>query len=339
MTHLNISLFMLVAFFVLPVSASAETLDAQTMAERGLSHAEDFPGLAGLCNMEDPIRDASKRHSGDSNREKGRSGANRRSTPLAPARVFDNLYYVGTGGVASWVIETSEGLIVIDALNNNAEAKKYLVGGLQTLGLDPNDMQYLIITHGHGDHYGGQDLLVSRYQPNVVMSDIEWTILEQPKLDFSSPRWGERPERDVSIEDGDVITLGDTSVRLYVTPGHTPGTVSLIFPVYDEGERHMAALWGGTGLNYGPVVSRIQSYSDAAERFRRKAEDAGVDVFLSNHPTRDGSAQRLKALKEHREGQPHPFVIGEEMAQGAFEMLRDCTRAQVLRLKADAGSE
>lgn len=334
MTRFTIAPFLLAVFFVLPVNASEETLGAREMAVRGLSHVEDFPGLAGLCNIEDPIRDAGKRQSDDKNRKKERSDENRRSTALAPTRVFDNLYYVGTGGVASWVIKTSEGLIVIDALNNNAEAAKYLVGGLKTLGLNPQDMQYLIITHGHGDHYGGQDLLVSRYRPSVVMSDIEWTILEQPKLDFSSPRWGERPERDVSIEDGDVITLGETSVQLHVTPGHTPGTVSLIFPVYNEGEQHMAALWGGTGLNYGPIASRIQSYSDAAERFRRHAQDAGVDVFLSNHPTRDGSAQRLKALKKRQQGHPHPFVIGEEMAQGAFEMLRDCTRAQVLRIQA-----
>jgi len=334
MTRFNLGLFMLATLFVGPVHASSDPLDAREMAARGLSHAEDFPGLTGLCNLEDPIRDAGKRRSGDNKKKRERSDEDRRSRALAPTRVFDNLYYVGTGGVASWVIETPDGLIVIDALNNNAEAEKYLVGGLKTLGLNPHDMQYLIITHGHGDHYGGQDLLVSRYQPSVVMSDIEWTILEQPELDFSSPRWGERPERDVSIEDGDVITLGETSVQLYVTPGHTPGTVSLIFPVYHEGERHMAALWGGTGLNYGPVVSRIQSYSEAAERFRRHAQDAGVDVFLSNHPTRDGSAQRLKALENHQQGQPHPFVIGEETAQGAFEMLRDCTRAQVLRIQA-----
>lgn len=323
------ALLTLIGATALPTALAAETLTARAMAERGLTHAEDFPGLASLCNIEDPIRDAGKKRSGE---RKQRSGKKSLSEPLAPTQVFDNLYYVGTGGVASWVIETSEGLIVIDALNNNAQAETYIVEGLKTLGLNPEAIRYLIITHGHGDHYGGQELLVNRFQPKVVMSDVEWTILERPKLDFSSPRWGERPKRDVSAEDGDVITLGDTEVRLHLTPGHTPGTLSLIFPVYDQGERHTAALWGGTGLNYGPIERRIQAYSDAAEQFRQQSAEAGVDVFLSNHPTRDGSAQRLQTLAERTEGESHPFVIGTETALGAFEMLRDCTHAQVLRI-------
>ena len=329
MTRTLFVLFGLACATALPVAVSAESLTAREMAARGLAHAEYFPGLASICNINEPIRDAAQKRSGDGKKQ---NRSSRRSEPLAPTQVFDNLYYVGTGGVASWVLETSEGLIIIDALNNNAEAEKYIVDGLKTLGLDPNDLRYLVITHGHGDHYGGQELLVSRYQPKVVMSDIEWTILERPVLDFSSPRWGERPKRDVSINDGDTITLGETTVRLHVTPGHTPGTVSLIFPVYDNGERHMAALWGGTGLNYGPVEDRIQSYADAAERFRLEAKAAHVDVFVSNHPTRDGSAQRIKALAERQDGEAHPFVIGKEAALSAFEMLRDCTQAQVLRI-------
>ncbi|WP_292016665.1 MBL fold metallo-hydrolase [Marinobacter sp. HL-58] len=323
-------LFVLACATALPVAVSAENLTAHEMAARGLEHAEDFPGLISICNIDEPIRDAAEKRS-EGEKKQDRSG--RRSEHLAPTQVFDNLYYVGTGGVASWVLETSEGLIIIDALNNNAEAEKYIVDGLETLGLDPNELQYLVITHGHGDHYGGQELLVSRYQPKVVMSDIEWTILEQPVLDFSSPRWGERPKRDISINDGDTITLGETTVQLHVTPGHTPGTVSLIFPVYDNGERHMAALWGGTGLNYGPVEDRIQSYSEAAERFRQEAKAANVDVFISNHPTRDGSAKRIKALAERQQGEKHPFVIGNGTALGALEMLRDCTQAQVLRIR------
>lgn len=332
MTRIFFVMFTLACATGLPVTASAESLTAREMAARGLTHADDFPGLASICDIEAPIRDAAQKRSGG---KKKQDRSRRRSEPLAPTRVFDNLYYVGTGGVASWVLETSEGLIIIDALNNNAEAEEYILGGLKALGLDPDDLQYLVITHGHGDHYGGQELLVSRYQPKVVMSDTEWTILEQPVLDFSSSRWGERPERDVSITDGDTLTLGETTVRLHVTPGHTPGTVSLIFPVYDNGERHMAALWGGTGLNYGPVERRIQSYADSAERFRQEAEAADVDVFVSNHPTRDGSAKRIKALAERQDGEAHPFVIGKETALGAFEMLRDCTQAQVLRIRED----
>lgn len=90
--------------------------------------------------------------------------------------------------MASWVIRTSQGLIVVDALNNNEQAKNYIEEGLLKLGLNPSDIKYLIISHGHGDHYGGQEYLVNKYKPRVVMSEVDWLRLEQPKLDFESPR-------------------------------------------------------------------------------------------------------------------------------------------------------
>lgn len=328
---------MVMAVLLLTCSGAwaSEPTTAAEYAERGMRYADEFPGLVGLCAIDKPIRDLTKkkgmkkRDGGD----KAKRDSKRRSHSIAPTQVFDNLYYVGTGGVASWVLKTSEGLIVIDALNNNKESKKYIDGGLRQLGLDPADIKYLLITHGHGDHYGGQEYLVGRYQPQVVMSEIEWQRLEAPKQDFSSPRWGKAPTRDISIKDGDTLRLGDTEVQLYVTPGHTPGTVSMIFPVYDNGSKHTVSLWGGTTLNYGPIVERIEQYPIAAERFRHIAKEQGVDIYFSNHPTRDGSAERIKALAERKDGEPHPFVRGKEAALHAFDMKRDCTLAQVLRLK------
>ncbi|ASM51931.1 hypothetical protein PESP_b0354 [Pseudoalteromonas espejiana DSM 9414] len=323
------------SLIALPVMAKNTPLTAQDYVDKGMQYAQEFPGLTSLCDIQNPLRDLTKRvRSNNESKKRSKASAKKRRSSIEPTQVFDNLYYVGTGGVASWVIKTSQGLIVVDALNNNEQAKNYIEEGLLKLGLDPNDIKYLIISHGHGDHYGGQEYLVDKYKPRVVMSEVEWLRLEQPKLDFESPRWGKRPTRDISTKEADTITLGDTSIGVHLTPGHTPGTVSLLFPVYDNGKKHMLSLWGGTGLNYGPDLQRIAAYSEAAKRFGDIAVKAGVDVFISNHPKRDGSFERIKQLNKRPDNAPHPFVIGTEQASHGFSMLSDCTYAQVLKIES-----
>lgn len=324
----------ILALVMLGLNASylSAEMRAEDYAKLGLKYQARFPGLASLCDLNTPFKIAGQRVKASGQQDKTNK-KRKRSEPIPATKVFDNLYFVGTGGVSSWVLKTEEGLILIDALNNTQQAKKYIEKGLISLGLDPNDLKYLIITHGHGDHYGGQAFLVKKYQTRLVMSDIEWSRLEQPKLDFSSSRWGTRPKRDISIEDGDTIQLGQTQVNIYVTPGHTPGTISLIFPVYDQGKKHMVALWGGTGLNYGPDQARILNYSKAAKRFGELANLANVDVFMSNHPKRDGSSEKLLAMNADTELKKHPFVMGQTSAQSAFQMLSHCTYAQALRIQ------
>ncbi|MDD1506806.1 hypothetical protein [Pseudomonas sp. CNPSo 3701] len=138
----------------------------------------------------------------------------------------------------------------------------------------------------------------------------------------------------MAVKDGDLLALGNTRVQLYVTPGHTPGTLSLIFSVYDQGVEHKVALWGGTGLNFGPDRQRILTYSASAERFRGLAKAQGADIFISNHPARDGARERLPMLKQRQPSQAYPFVVEPVEVQGAFELLRDCSYAQALQLDA-----
>ncbi|WP_448120958.1 MBL fold metallo-hydrolase [Xanthomonas arboricola] len=315
--------------------AQSEQHDADFYAQRGKQAGHAYPGLATICDISTPLKRAGQRPPQDQPSAAART--KRTSRPeAAPMRVFDNLYYVGTAGVASWALQTSEGLILIDALNNDAEAERYIDGGLRKLGLDPADIRYLVITHAHGDHYGGQNYLVKRYHPRVIMSDQDWKELEKPQLEFSNPSWGQPPKRDLSVNDGEQLTLGDTNVSLYVTPGHTPGTLSLLFPVRDQEQAHMAALWGGTGLNFGPDRARILAYSASAERFRMLVAQHGADVFLSNHPARDGAGERMARLAQRTPGQANPFVGPAADVQGAFELLRDCSHAQALLIPASA---
>ncbi|MFP3342046.1 MBL fold metallo-hydrolase [Halomonas sp. SIMBA_159] len=305
---------------------------AEAIAQRGLSAGEGHTGLHSLCDLTMTMRVAGQRSAGADNRR--HEHREERTPPEAmPTRVFDNLYFVGHRGVTSWAVTTDEGIVLIDAMNNDEEAKAFIEQGLIALGLDPNDITHLIITHAHGDHYGGQQYLVDNFTPRVLMAEADWAALEQEELSVSNPRWGEPPLRDITVADGDVLSLGDTDISMYVTPGHTAGTLSLIFPVHDGNDTHYVGLWGGTGFNFGPDEARLREYSASGARFRHLAEAANVDVFLSNHARRDNSIERIELLIQRASDEPHPFVTDD--ALGAFDLFSDCALAQAERLRAE----
>jgi metallo-beta-lactamase class B len=154
--------------------------------------------------------------------------------PLAdapPTKIFDELYYLGTNRVATWAIVTSAGIIQIDSLDDAEEAQRVIVGGYRKLGLDPAQMKYLILTHGHNDHFGGAKYLQETYHPRVLMSAVDWDMVAKLPPPDSGAKFAGVPAREMDITDGQKLTLGKTTLTMYITPGHTPGTVSMLVPV------------------------------------------------------------------------------------------------------------
>ncbi|MEN9537927.1 MAG: hypothetical protein RLZZ126_162 [Pseudomonadota bacterium] len=249
--------------------------------------------------------------------------------PPEPGQAFDNLYYVGSAWVSAWVLKTSDGLILIDALNNALEATALIEGGMRKLGLDPAQIRYVIVTHGHGDHYGGAAMLAEKYRARVVASETDWQMMET-QLEFDSRMWSRPPKRDISVRDGDTLTLGDTTLRFFVTPGHTLGTLSPVFDVRHGSKTHRALIWGGTSFNFGRDMGRLDGYIVATERLREQAERLDIDVPLSNHPAYDGTVAKLAARKV----QPHmanPFATGTSNTSRAMQVLGECAKAQRTR--------
>jgi metallo-beta-lactamase class B len=248
-----------------------------------------------------------------------------------PGKAFDNLYFVGSQWVSAWAIPTSDGIILVDALNNDDEAQRILEPGMRTLGLAPERIKTLVITHGHGDHYGGANYLKQRHQPHVVMSAGDWTMTET-KLEFDFPAWGRPPKRDLAVSDGDTIKLGDTTLEVLVTPGHTLGTLSLIFPVRLGTQTHLALLWGGTAFNFGRQPERLRRYIAAVERVRDMARQRGVDVFTSNHNQYDEAIAKLAALRAGAAA--NPFVLGSATVQRALTVMSECAQANLAAWEA-----
>ncbi|MFH5927120.1 MBL fold metallo-hydrolase [Roseomonas xinghualingensis] len=250
-----------------------------------------------------------------------------------PGQAFDNLYFVGARWVSAWVIRTSAGLILIDALNNNEEAERVIDAGMRRLGLDPSEIKIVVVTHGHGDHYGGIGHIKRVASPKVIMSDADWTMMAT-KLEFDAPEWGRPPQRDVSVADGERIVLGDTSIEVLETPGHTLGTLSLLFTVRQGRQEHRALLWGGTAFNFGAQpdrLRRLRGYIDATARVRDIARQQKVDVFISNHA---GYDEAIGKLATKQSANTNPFVIGTETTMRALTVMNECAQATMEAWKA-----
>ena len=245
-----------------------------------------------------------------------------------PHKVFDNLYYVGERDYSAWAITTSEGIIALDAIFDYS-VKDQVEGGLKKLGLNPADIKYVVISHGHLDHAGGAKFLQERFGARLLMSAADYDL-----LDRDNPSW--KPKRDMVATDGMKLTLGDTTMTLYLTPGHTEGTISTIFPVRDGNRKHVVATWGGTLFNFGPIRPRLQSYARQAERFREIADKADADVLLSNHTVYDGSKTKLPAVKARQPGDRHPYVIGKDSVARYLTTVNECAQAAVAIVPAAA---
>ena len=254
-----------------------------------------------------------------------------------PAKVFDNLYFVGGKVHSSWALTTSEGIILFDTIfPYNSE--ELIVGGLKKVGLDPRNIKYLLISHAHGDHIGGAEMIQARYKPRVVMGEPDWTAVERYPNRFKTMA----PKRDIVATDGMRITLGGTTVTIWLTPGHTPGTLSYTFTVLDRGKPVNIAYSGGTAFNFvnntpDPGIRNFQTYIDSQKRMAEKARASAATVLLSNHSEFDNAVNKNRMLAGRGNG-PHPYDVGAEGVHRYFEVMQGCARAAQLRLEQRSAS-
>ena len=211
--HVLIAAVMLAALAVSPAAQqAADTREAHCAAARaaaGTEYLALFNRFADICGA---AATAAQPQRGGGAATGPRQVPARDTWYHPPAKVFDNLYFLGTKIHNAWAIQTSEGLIVIDALFDYA-VKDSVVEGLRQLKLNPATMKYLIISHGHGDHHGGAKFLQDEFGPRVVMGAADWDLVAKNPRDPI-------PRRDIAGVDGQKITLGDTTVTLYPRRAH-----------------------------------------------------------------------------------------------------------------------
>ena len=249
-----------------------------------------------------------------------------------PAKVFDNLYFVGGSVHSAWALTTSDGIILIDTIYPY-NSEELIVGGLQKLDLDPKSIKYVIISHAHGDHIGGAEMLQTRYGARVVMGAPDWDLVAKYPNRYKTMA----PKRDIVATDGMKITLGGQTVTTWLTPGHTPGTLSYTFSVLDRGKPVNVVYSGGTAFNFvnntpDPGIRNFQTYIDSQKHIAAKAAETGATVLLSNHSEFDNAVNKNRMLAGRGNGQ-HPYEVGAEGVQRYFRVMQGCARAAQLGLE------
>jgi metallo-beta-lactamase class B len=299
------------------IGQTADTVEAHIAAAKAAA-GEHHPGIFdGLCMSPS---------AGPNTATEAPPAPDRSVFHVEPVKVFDNLYFVGEKEYSAWAVTTSEGIILLDTIWAYS-VEDEIDGGLRKLGFDPAQIKYALVTHGHIDHVGGARYLQDHFGTRIIMSAADWDLVDQ------SRRISPKPKRDMVATDGQKLTLGDTTLTFYLTPGHTLGTVSVLIPVKDNGKPHLVAEWGGTGFNFQHSRERFQTYVDSAARFGDIVARAGADALIANHTNLDGSKIKIPALATRKPGEEHPYVIGREAVRGYVKVAEECARASLLREK------
>ena len=254
-----------------------------------------------------------------------------------PAKVFDDFYFVGGRIHSAWALTTSEGIILFDTIfPYNSE--ELIVGGLKKVGLDPTTIKYVIITHGHGDHIGGAEMLQKEFGAKVVMGGPDWDAVEKYPNRFKTMA----PKREIVATDGMKITLGGKTVTLWLTPGHTQGTISFTTTVRDSGKPVNIVSSAGVATSFinnrpDPGIKNFQIYLDSQKKIAAKAAETNATVLISNHSEFDDAVDRNRMLAGRATG-PHPYEVGAESVQNFFKVVQGCARAAQIALEKEAAT-
>jgi metallo-beta-lactamase class B len=231
---------------------------------------------------------------------------------IEPFKMFDNLYHVGPCYVDSYLLTTPQGVIMFDTAQEPFVDK--IIDNIKKVGVNLRDIKYIIINHGHIDHFGGAARMQELTGAHVVAIAEDWTMIEAAdgKTNNRDPGHPNRvPKIDISAHEGDHIDLGDQHLIIHTAPGHTPGNMFVEGIVLKEGNNTYKAIWGGGGAGVPGLEGAKQGVINA----QKVAAVKGVQVYLMTHSWQPpngyeggGLHERAALLKTRKPGDPNPFV-------------------------------
>jgi metallo-beta-lactamase class B len=263
---------------------------------------------------------------------------------IEPFKVFDNLYLVGPCYVSVWLLTTPQGDILFDTTQE--PFVDHVMDNIKKVGINPKDIKYIVLSHGHLDHVGGAAKIQEWTGARVVALEEDWQMiadLDGKKGNRENGGINRMPKKDMVVKEGDHLDLGDQHLIFHHQPGHTPGVLTTEgIKVYDTGKPYVAILQGGQGYRGG-----LKEAEQAVETADKVAAIKGVQVNLMIHSWADpngypggGVLERAMMLKNRKPGDPHPFVdpaAWEQRAKATQAAARKAVETEKAKLAAKAG--
>jgi len=307
-----------------PIAQTPTTVDGLVSAAMRSAGLEWSGTFLRLCIVPPP---AAGRGGGAAGANAAPAGPPARTTWYAePAKVADNFYFLGTRIHNAWALVGSEGIIVFEALFDYA-APDEIADGFRKLGLDVNRVRYVVISHAHGDHDGGAKFLQDKMpKARLVYGGPDWDL-----VDKSTNRPGGKPKRDLVGDDGMKLSVGDASVQIVATPGHTAGTLSFLFEVQDNGKPLRVAYVGGTAIPFDAAPAYYDGYIASVRKMGKSAADFGATALVSNHTEFDNGYYKAHTAANRKPGEANPFDVGRNAVDRYFTLVEQCTTAAKVR--------
>ncbi len=243
---------------------------------------------------------------------------------MKPFKIIGNVYFVGCEKASSHLIDTGDGLILIDT--GYPQSLYLVIENIYQLGFNPHDVKYVIHTHGHYDHCGATKAFVELYGAKTFIGKGDEDYVNG-KLDLTWAKelgfkYHEAFDADVIMNDGDIIELGNTKIKMISVPGHTPGTIAFFFETEEAGKRYTVGMHGGVGTNSMTLdwLDENGLSHDCRKEFLdglKKLKQIPVDVFLGNHCwNNDTKGKYERSLRETE----NPFID----PKGWIDFLEKC---------------
>ncbi|HUL34341.1 MAG TPA: subclass B3 metallo-beta-lactamase [Candidatus Eisenbacteria bacterium] len=236
------------------------------------------------------------------------------TAPFPPFRIAGNLYYVGSKGLASYLVVTPQGNILI---NSDLEANvPMLAASVEKLGFRFQDTKILLISHAHWDHDAGSAKIKQLTGASYMVMDADVPVVESGgKADF---QYGHRPEFlyppakvDRVLHDGGEVRLGGAVLIAHLTPGHTKGCTTWTMKVAEAGKTYNVVIVGSPNVNPGYKLVHNAAYPQIARDYERTfsvLESLPCDIFLGAHGAYFGLQEKYPRL---RAGAANPFIDPE----------------------------
>ena len=215
---------------------------------------------------------------------------------------------------------------MIEALFHYAVADE-VTGGLKKLGLNMNNVKYAVMSHAHGDHDGGAAYL----QDSIPGVRLVYGAADWDAVDKSTNRPGGKPKHDMVGTDGMTLSVGDASMQILTMPGHTPGTLSYLFEIKDNGKPLRVVYVGGTAIPFDGTPAYYDGYLASSKKVANAAAAYGATVLLSNHTEFDNAYYKAHTAADRKPGESNPFEVGKDGVARYFTVVQDCVTAAKLR--------